>query len=247
MKTKKNSKIYKFSDNKNSSSNPFKDKNKHNTLLYKFGFVIIIISLFFTFKIILFHNFFQVKFIHTSGLQRIEEQEIQDAVYGIMTSAILTSTATSVAPCNEAVTPSSGVSGTVRSPVTIHAYDENGNHVGLENGILVNEIGNDVFYSLESGYETIKIMGNRKITFKIIGTADGEFGFDFLKWKEDGTKTEKSFENITISEGGGYSIDASQDSPELVKEKEGAATAAPACLPAFAIVLLLSATILRNN
>src|SRR3989338_1300774 len=132
-----------------------------------------------------------------------------DAVYGIMTSAILTSTATSVAPCNEAVTPSSGVSGTVRSPVTIHAYDENGNHVGLENGILVNEIGNDVFYSLESGYETIKIMGNRKITFKIIGTADGEFGFDFLKWKEDGTKTEKSFENITISEGGGYSIDAS--------------------------------------
>jgi len=84
MKTKKNSKIYKFSDNKNSSSNPFKEKNKHNTLLYKFGFVIIIISLFFTFKIILFHNFFQVKFIYTTGLQRIEEQEIQNAVYGIV-------------------------------------------------------------------------------------------------------------------------------------------------------------------
>lgn len=84
MRVKKKSKIYKFGGNKNSSSNPFKDEKKQNKLLHKFGFIIIIISLFFTFKIIFFHNFFQVKFVHISGIQRIEEQEIQDAVYGIM-------------------------------------------------------------------------------------------------------------------------------------------------------------------
>ena len=100
---------------------------------------------------------------------------------------------------------------------------------------------------IQSFFSTIQFVfaGNdtEGLKYGTIGTPEKYF----LKWKEDGTKTEKSFENITISEGGGYSIDASQDSPELVKEKEGAATAAPACLPAFAIVLLLSATILRNN
>ncbi|MCF6276523.1 MAG: FtsQ-type POTRA domain-containing protein [Candidatus Magasanikbacteria bacterium] len=84
MVAQKKRKIYKFNNKKNSSSNPFKQKKKENSIPQKIGFLIIVLSIVFTFKLLFFHSFFQVRFIHIVGLERIEEKEIQETVDAIM-------------------------------------------------------------------------------------------------------------------------------------------------------------------
>lgn len=172
-----------------------------------------------------------------------------DATYGITTSAILTGTATSVAPCGESSTIVPGTSATVKSPVTLHAYDSEGNHAGLKNGQLENEIGKGVFYSNinESEHQMIKIIGKQNIEFALRGTSNGVFDLELFNWDENGTSKNYSFSKVRVEPDQEYTINPYAQVPELkinnaIRYNDLANTEDFKCLPFvfFAMILIFS-------
>lgn len=161
-----------------------------------------------------------------------------DASYGITRSAILTGTAVGVAPCGTS-TPSGQVEvrGTVKSPVTLHAYDSEGNHVGPTATGVENKIGIGVYYSngSETEHQTIRIIGNKNITFKIIGIENGEFGFELMRLEQNGSVSIFTFEGTAVPERV-YTINANEQNPKMITQEPPV----QACLPAFAIVALFA-------
>ncbi|MFH1285155.1 MAG: hypothetical protein ABIH99_01090 [Candidatus Micrarchaeota archaeon] len=175
------------------------------------------------------------------------------AAYGITKSAILTGSASSVADYGSA--GASAVQGTLKSPATLHAYGDGGEHVGLTaDGELENELGDGVFYSNSSEYnhQIITIYGRENINFVVKGEGAGTFAFELRKFSEDGAVETTTFENIAVDADTQYSLNASSPSPELIKgmkeeeqgdgnesgESEGSKMCF--CLPALLSLLMLS-------
>ncbi len=186
-----------------------------------------------------------------------------DATYGITTSAILTGTASGAAPCGVSGDASAeGIKATVKSPVTLHAYDSEGNHIGPDDsGYLENQLGTSAYYSniSEAGHQSITVIGTQDVVFVIKGEENGEFGFDMVKWDSDGTDSEFSLENVSVEQGVAYYINGSSDSPvlQLAPDAFGAQTAssgasdaakdAAVCFPSGFAALLLSAVLVLKS
>lgn len=109
----------------------------------------------------------------------------------------------------------------LKSPATLHAYDEFGNHLGPDkNGKIENTIGDDVIYFSNSSViegQILNVIGDRKINFVIKGYETGKIGFDFLGVSANGSVTQKSYENVSIDARTQYTFDPSSENPELVK------------------------------
>ena len=154
-----------------------------------------------------------------------------EAAYEIAKSLLLTGSATNVANCDEEYMPDPSAPlkkrmekqqiARLKSPATLHAYDEKDNHIGLnKNGKVENTIGEDAYYiSNSSGIEgqVINVIGDRKIKFVVKGYGAGNIGLEFTSITEYGNVTEKSFENVSIDARTQYVFDASSEKPELVK------------------------------
>jgi hypothetical protein len=120
---------------------------------------------------------------------------------------------------------------TVKSPVTVHAYDAEGNHLGLDaQGELENEIGEGVFYSMDAEHQTIRIINHPDVIFKLVGQEEGTFSVDALRVDEQGNVTARTFEDIPTAPGVTYVLDSS--APEWELEQEGTGEAA-SCFPAL--------------
>jgi len=111
----------------------------------------------------------------------------------------------------------------LHSPATLHAYDEKGNHLGLnKKGQLENTIGKGVYYLANSSIfegQVIKVIGDKKINFVVVGNSTGEIGLTFTSLSANGSVTEKNYENISINDKTQYSFDISSENPELMKEE----------------------------
>ncbi|MBI4244538.1 MAG: hypothetical protein HY606_10645, partial [Planctomycetes bacterium] len=138
--------------------------------------------------------------------------------YGLTKSILLTGFGEGGVECE--VQETHTLRGVVRSPASLHAYAENGSHVGINNGKLENEIGHDAAYSNESGHESITIYSDKKVKFVIAGEKEGQFGFDLLEAQKNGTFSTTSFDNVSIDERTQYSINPSDSKAELVKENK---------------------------
>jgi hypothetical protein len=150
----------------------------------------------------------------------------------------LTGSAEGVVDCDQEFIPESWLIAWLHSPATLHAYDENGNHLGLnETGEVENTIGEGAYYldnSSEMEGQVIRIYGDKKIRFVVEGYEPGEITLDFIKVAANGSVVEKKFENVSVDEETQYVLDASSETPELVKQKSGADPYG--CAPAMAII-----------
>lgn len=115
----------------------------------------------------------------------------------------------------------------VRSPVELHAYDGDGNHLGPDGqGGVENTIGEGAFYTADSGAvegQVINIIGERDTRFVVLGKGTGTFGFSYRESLPDGSVIEEDFENVTVDARTQYVFDPSSETPELVREEAPAA------------------------
>lgn len=166
-----------------------------------------------------------------------------DASYSTTKSLLLTGTAVSVAPCDLEDSPAPAVRAVVKSPVTIHAYDIEGNHIGFnEENELVNEIGEGAYYSngSETEHQIIKIAGAQDITFEIIGESEGEFGFELTKWNEEGEETTFDLGITPTGPEVVHTVDGSSETPELIKEINDEPLCPSLFVLLFAFVVMLA-------
>ncbi len=156
----------------------------------------------------------------------ITESEV---AYGVAKNALLSGGSISPVDCNEDLYTKPGyhpiaqMIAWLQSPATLHAYDEEGNHIGLDdNGNFENTIGEGAYYISNSSVvegQVIRIIGGKKARFVIKGYESGEIGFNFVGLSENGSITEKIFENIAIDARTQYTFDALGGNLELVKEE----------------------------
>ena len=156
-----------------------------------------------------------------SGLSKNLALTATDEGYAIARNLLLYGRATGFADCAEEPNPISQMIAWLKCPATLHAYDENGNHLGLNSkGKVENTIGEGAYYIADSDGtvgQAIRINGDRKIRFVIAGNETGNFDFTFLRVSADGTVTENDFENISIDKKTQYSFDSSNEGLGLVK------------------------------
>jgi len=182
----------------------------------------------------------------------ITESEV---AYGVAKNALLYGGALSPVDCNEdlynkklydSIVQSIGW---VHSPATLHAYDEKGNHLGLNSkGQLENTIGKGAYYISNSSVvegQVIKIIGDKKIKFVMVGNGTGEIGFTFNSLSANGSVVEKDYQNISIDTKTQYTFDASSETPELVKEEVKAVKASYSWyMPLIAIFAIVCGVLL---
>ena len=168
-----------------------------------------------------------------------------DAAYGITKSAVLDGTATSVANCDtsevlvEDMDLSEELIITVKSPVILHAYDQEGNHLGPDaQGNVENGIGEGAFYSTDAEHQTIKIMGNRQIVVRLVGQEQGMFTLDVWRMDAEGDVTTQTFESVETAPGVLHVLDTSAEEWELLEEAEESGETAT-CFPALLLLGLL--------
>jgi len=152
-----------------------------------------------------------------------------EVAYGIAKNALLYGGAISAVDCNEDLytkkwyNPILQYIAELHSPATLHAYDEKGNHLGLnKKGQLENTIGKGVYYLANSSIfegQVIKVIGDKKINFVVVGNSTGEISLTFTSLSANGSVTEKNYENISINDKTQYSFDISSENPELMKEE----------------------------
>lgn len=143
------------------------------------------------------------------------------AVFGITRSLLLTGVAESVADCKQEFIPKNQYIAWLKSPATLHAYDESGNHVGLnKKGKFENTIGAGVYYNYNSSEiegQVIKIAGDKKIRFVAKGYGTGNIGLEFTHVEANGSIIKSSYENISIDEKTQYTYNISSEKPEIVR------------------------------
>ena len=147
-----------------------------------------------------------------------------EVAYGIAKNALLLGSSLSAVDCNEDLYNKKWYVpqwiAWLQSPATLHAYDEKGNHLGLRNGELESTIGEGAYYFSNSSVvegQVIRIIGDKKINFTIVGRETGKIGLTFIGLSANGSIMEKDYENINIDRKTQYVFDPS--SPELVKEE----------------------------
>jgi pimeloyl-ACP methyl ester carboxylesterase len=141
-------------------------------------------------------------------------------VYNIFKSIILTGSAQGW-ECDQYKqnSPAKVYIGTARSPVTLHAYDAQGNHLGpTANGTIENQLGQGAFYSngTETTHQMVKIVTDREIKFVIVGERAGQFGLDVITLEKNGTLNRKSFDNVSVNKGTSYTYSPQKPEAGLV-------------------------------
>ena len=167
-------------------------------------------------------------------------------VYRITRSLLLTGVAEDVTDCNQEFIPKNQFIAWLRSPATLHAYDENGNHVGLDKkGKFENTIGDGVYYNYNSSEiegQVIKIVSDKKIMFVVKGYETGNIGLEFTHVEANGSIVQNNFENISIDKKTQYTFDASSEMPELIKQE--VKTSVNWYMPAIAILVIVCGVLL---
>ncbi len=174
------------------------------------------------------------------------------AAYDIAKSAILTGTAKGIecgqdnAAQGAAGEPKKTYIMQARSPVTLHAFDEQGRHAGMTSqGVFENQIGDAVYYSngTQTIHQMMKVISSKNIKFEATGNAQGTFGLDFIRFDADNTIATKTFNNLATSPNLRHTLNAWENDPSLAQEeaKEAAQPAPETPLSAIAIGLLVLA------
>lgn len=163
--------------------------------------------------------------------------------YAIARNLLLYGQASGFADCAAELNPISQMIAWLKCPATLHAYDEKGNHLGLNSkGQVENTIGDGAYYIADSDGtvgQAIRINGDRRIRFVIAGNETGDFDFTFLRVSADGTVTESDFENISIDKKTMYTFDTSNEGIGLVKGELKAEKKIKWGMPLIAILAII--------
>jgi len=107
---------------------------------------------------------------------------------------------------------SPSIVGTATGSVRLHAYDSQGNHIGLnETGGIETEIPGTYFYvpaSDQSEAELMWIYTSENLTFKLEATGSGESNFSFAKCQSDEVTT--NYTHIQITENTTATVSSAQ-------------------------------------
>ena len=117
--------------------------------------------------------------------------------------------------------PESVISASVGSPVNLHAYDQYGNHVGLnETGEIELEIPVTYIYRpSEEEEEVIIIYTEEDLRFEIEATGAGQFDFDLGRYiKSEDKEVVAVYENVLITENTTATLEVSLDNPQYIME-----------------------------
>ncbi|MDP2909449.1 MAG: alpha/beta hydrolase [Nanoarchaeota archaeon] len=164
--------------------------------------------------------------------------------YGTARNLLIYGSAINLADCDEEPKPTAQLIAWLKCPATLHAYDENGNHLGLnKNGQVENTIGEGAYYVTDSDEtvgQAIRINGDKKIKFVIVGNESGSIDFTFMRVSDDGNVTENYFENVSIDKKTQYTFDTSNEALGLVKgEVKVAESGYKWYMPAIAIFAIV--------
>ncbi|MBU1974962.1 MAG: hypothetical protein KKG59_01010, partial [Nanoarchaeota archaeon] len=113
----------------------------------------------------------------------------------------------------------------IESPVTIHAFDQDGKHIGLnEQGEVENEIGDHAFYfsAQKTGtHPIIKVLNfpGQDIVFKTVGYEEGKYNMVVIIETYDAI-TEMRFEDVATDENTQHSIDTTLEELDLAEEEK---------------------------
>ncbi len=107
------------------------------------------------------------------------------------------------------------------SPVNLHAYDQYGNHVGLnEVGEIEYEIpGTYIYRPSEEDEEVMIIYTEEDLRFEIEATGVGQFDFDIARYiKSENKEVVAEYENVLITENTTAMLEVNPSNPRYVME-----------------------------
>ena len=145
-----------------------------------------------------------------------------DAVYTILSDLILKGTSQRGEDCAGSGEGRHATTTTIESPVTLHAFDEHGNHAGINaRGLVENQIGEGVYYYGSSvfGHETIKNLTDKKLKFVAVGEERGDFSLVHLEFNPNGEAEEYVFKDIQTNTDTQHRLDTTRATLEIKPEK----------------------------
>ena len=115
--------------------------------------------------------------------------------------------------------PAKEISASLSSPANLHAYDSQGNHVGVnEQGEIELEIPNSYYTGPDSEPEEIIIFGQSKnIKFKVEALEEGKFNLTITQSTEAETK-KISYNDVPIAETTEATVAVSEANPTYIME-----------------------------